>query len=135
RYRALATSATVAVASAVTSRSVSRSSGLRKVRLMRIGVPPLVGPLARVPGRGGRARSRQIRRSVLIPGDRTPPTPPPPPPRPSPPTPASSSVVQSSPIPPAPLPLPPRRRLQARSSSFSPHPPPVTGPGAVGPRR
>src|SRR5699024_480231 len=51
---------------------------------------PLVGPLARVPGRGGRARSRQIRRSVLIPGDRTPPTPPPPP------TTGSQFVVQSS---------------------------------------
>src|SRR5690625_5599136 len=90
---------------------------------MRLPLPPLVGPLARVPGRGGRARSRQIRRSVLIPGDRTPPTPPPPPTRPSPTTTASQFVVQSSSIPNELLPLPlrrrlvPRRRLQARKST------------------
>src|SRR5699024_8117660 len=96
-YRALATSATVAVALAVTSRSVSLSSGLRQVSLMRIGVPPLVGPLARAPARGS------------VPGP-------------------VRSVGQTPYLVSEHLPLPlrrrlvPRRRLQPRSSSFSPHP-------------
>src|SRR5699024_11543084 len=89
--------AAVAVASAVTSRSVSRSSGLRKVSVMRVGVPPWSAPWP------------VSRAAVGGPG-------------------AVRSVVQSSYLVTELLPLPlrrrlvPRRRLQARSSSFSPHP-------------
>src|SRR5699024_1763819 len=67
-YSALATSATVAVASAVTSRSVSRSSGLRSVSLMRIGAPPPGGRLARLPVRpSGAARPVRGRQLVVVP--------------------------------------------------------------------